>query len=173
MRIFVIACSAVIGASVFCSPIAAQAKTAKECRAEWQANKAAYQAKKITEKDYVKQCEAGTASAPPASAPAASRQTETKTTPAASTRTEQKMAPPTAAPPARSASVATGNYQYTTEVQAKARCGSGTVVWANLESKIYHFVGHKDYGKTKSGAYMCERDATGEGMRAAKNEKHP
>jgi hypothetical protein len=53
------------------------------------------------------------------------------------------------------------------------RCGSGTIVWANLDSKIYHFTGNKDYGNTKSGAYMCERDATGQGMRAAKNEKHP
>ncbi len=66
-----------------------------------------------------------------------------------------------------------GANQYTTEAQAKARCGSGTVVWANLKSKIYHFAGHKDYGNTKEGAYMCERDATSEGMRAAKNEKHP
>ncbi len=49
MRTFVIACSAVIGAAIFCAPIAARAKTAKECRAEWQANKAEYQAKKITE----------------------------------------------------------------------------------------------------------------------------
>ena len=52
-------------------------------------------------------------------------------------------------------------------------CGSGTIVWANLDSKIYHFTGNKDYGNTKSGAYMCERDATSQGMRAAKNEKHP
>ena len=49
----------------------------------------------------------------------------------------------------------------------------GTVVWANLNSKIYHFSGHKDYGNTKSGAYMCELDATTQGMRAAKNEKRP
>ena len=61
-----------------------------------------------------------------------------------------------------------------TEAQAKARCGSGTVVWANLSSKIYHFSGRRRfYGNTKNRAYMCERDATSEGMRAAKNEKHP
>jgi hypothetical protein len=46
-------------------------------------------------------------------------------------------------------------------------------VWANLNSKIYHFGGHKDYGHTKEGAYMCEKDALGQGIRAAKNEKHP
>jgi len=78
------------------------------------------------------------------------------------------MARPATATPAPA-----GANQYTTEVQAKVRCGSGTVVWANLDSKIYHFTGYKDYGNTKAGAYMCERDATSQGMRAAKNEKHP
>jgi hypothetical protein len=66
-----------------------------------------------------------------------------------------------------------GANQYSSEGQARFRCGAGTVVWANLNSKIYHFAGHKDYGGTKSGAYMCEQDATSQGMRAAKNEKHP
>lgn len=172
-----IVCSAIIGVSILCSPIVAQAKTAKECRAEWQANKAANQAKKITESAYIKECVAGGAAAQPAPAPAKSTKTEPKMAPPApapakSTKTEPKMAPPAAAP-VRSSSGTTGANQYTTEAQAKARCGSGTVVWANLNSKIFHFAGHKDYGTTKSGAYMCERDATSQGMRAAKNEKHP
>jgi hypothetical protein len=38
---------------------------------------------------------------------------------------------------------------------------------------IYHFSGNKAYGKTKTGAYMCEQDATSQGIWAAKNEKHP
>jgi len=46
-----------------------------------------------------------------------------------------------------------------------------TVVWVNESSKIYHFAGHKNYGHTKVGAYMCERDATAAGNRAAKDEK--
>ena len=170
MRNIGIICTAIIGVSILCSPIVAQAKTAKECRAEWQANKAANQAKKITESAYVKECLAGGAAAQPAAAPA----------PAKSTKTEPKMAPAPAAAPAKSSAQPTtpamapsGAKQYSTEAQAKARCGSGTVVWANLKSKIYHFAGHKDYGSTKEGAYMCERDATSEGMRAAKNEKHP
>ena len=162
MRPFMIVCAALTGASVLgCLPMAALAKTAKECRAEWQANKAENQARKITEKDYVKQCTAGATGAPPAPAATTTKQTEPKTAPAP------------AAPPAKPVAAATGANQYTTEAQAKARCGSGVVVWANLNSKIFHFAGHKDYGNTKSGAYMCERDATGEGMRAAKNEKHP
>jgi hypothetical protein len=48
-----------------------------------------------------------------------------------------------------------------------------TVVWVNLHSKIYHYAGHKTYGKTKTGAYMCERDTAAQGMRASKNEKPP
>ena len=47
------------------------------------------------------------------------------------------------------------------------------VVWANLDSKIYHFSGNKNYGNTKSGAYMCEKETAAAGVRAAKNEKHP
>lgn len=173
MTKFAMICSAVIGASLLYSPIVAQAKTAKECREEWQANKAANQAKKIKEKDYVKECTAGGAAAQPApAAEKATKKTEPKAAPAPAAQT--KMAPaPAPAPAPKPAAVATGANQYTTEAQAKGRCGSGTVVWANLSSKIYHFAGHKDYGNTKSGAYMCERDATSEGMRAAKNEKHP
>jgi hypothetical protein len=46
-------------------------------------------------------------------------------------------------------------------------------VWVNLGTKVYHFAGHKAYGTTKRGAYMCERDTAAQGMRAAKNEKRP
>ena len=68
----------------------------------------------------------------------------------------------------------TGANQFSNEGQAKSHCAGGDiVVWANLNSKIYHFGGHKDCGHTKEGAYMCEKDALGQGIRAAKNEKHP
>jgi hypothetical protein len=43
----------------------------------------------------------------------------------------------------------------------------------NLASKIYHFAGHKSYGTTKAGAYMCEKEATAQGFRASKTEKRP
>ena len=52
-------------------------------------------------------------------------------------------------------------------------CPSDTVVWVNLTSRIYHFSGNRNYGITKNGKYMCERDAAAAGMRAAKNEPHP
>ena len=154
------------------APAAAQQKTVKACEEEWRANKADNQAKGITEKAYVTQCRGGGTAAAPASAPAASPPAQTKTTTAPAPAPAPSVPPPsTAARPATT--TPTGANQYTTETQAKLRCLTGTVVWANLDSKIYHFTGYKDYGNTKTGAYMCERDATSQGIRAAKNEKHP
>ena len=66
-----------------------------------------------------------------------------------------------------------GANQYSTEMLAWAHCPTDTVVWANTRSNVYHFRGTYNYGNTKAGAYMCEQDSLGEGMRAAKNEKHP
>ena len=57
--------------------------------------------------------------------------------------------------------------------QAQYRCPGSTVVWVNEHSHIYHFAGTRDYGNTKSGAYMCEAEAQASGNRAAKNERHP
>jgi hypothetical protein len=150
------------------APASAGQKTAKQCREEWRANKADNQAKGITEAAYVKECRAGTVAAQPAApvtpaaAPAQPAPRPTTAAPAAAPR----PAPTTAAAP-------TGANQFANEAQAKARCPSDLVVWVNTDSNIYHFSGHKDYGNTKEGAYMCERDATAAGNRAAKNEKRP
>jgi hypothetical protein len=57
--------------------------------------------------------------------------------------------------------------------QAQYRCPGSTVVWVNEHSHIYHFPGTRDYGHTKSGAYMCEAEAQTSGNRAAMNERHP
>ena len=148
-------------------------KTVKECEAEWRANKAANQAKGITEKAYVAQCRAGTAMAPVA----APMHEKTMTSPATAPTHEKKVTLPAAAPAQKMAAPATGKpagaNQYASEGAAKSHCRNGTVVWANLDSKIYHFAGSHVYGQTKQGAYMCEKDATAQGMRPAKNEKHP
>jgi len=66
-----------------------------------------------------------------------------------------------------------GVNQYTTETLARVHCPTDTVVWANTRSNIYHFRGDNNYGTTKRGAYMCERDALAGGIRQAKNERHP
>jgi hypothetical protein len=162
-------------------------KTAKDCIAEWRADKAGMQARGVTEKAYVEQCRAGggapTATAPeskpaaPAPAPkqAAPAPTPTPVQPA------QKSAPSTTAPvpaptqqpsaPKGSATLEAG--QFADEASAKAQCPADTVVWVNLPSKIYHFAGTKSYGTTKRGAYMCEKAAIAGENRASKTEKHP
>jgi hypothetical protein len=141
----------------------AQQKTVKECRAEWQAQKAEYQAKGITEAAYIRQCRSGTPESSSAATPTTNPSRPTATV-APGARTGSAPAAGVSAP---------GANQFSAEAQAKAHCPTGTVVWANLSSKVYHFSGYRDYGNTKSGAYMCEGDATQEGFRAAKNEKHP
>lgn len=155
---------------------ASSQKTFRACIEEWRANRAANEAKGITQKAYVADCRAGTTTAQPAPAtPPAQRRATTTPAPAPAPAPAQTPPPArTATPsPPPAATAPTGANQYATEAQAKFRCGTGTVVWANLDSKIYHFTGYKSYGTTKIGAYMCERDATSQGMRAAKNEKHP
>jgi len=161
-----ILCTVAAGLLAVSSPVLAQQKTVKDCQAEWQANKASNQAKGVTERAYIAQCRS--ASAAPAAAPAASK---SAASPAAAPAAKPAAAP--AKPASTVGSAPTGANQFANETLARTRCPTDTVVWANLDSKIYHFSGHKDYGNTKQGAYMCEKDAVGQGIRAAKNEKHP
>ena len=105
------------------------------------------------------------ASAPTATAPAPA---PTPAAPAPKT-----TAKPSAPAPTLTAGTAAGANQFTTEAQAKAQCPTDTVVWVNLNSNIYHYGGTKDYGTTKKGTYMCERNTTAAGFRASKAEKRP
>src|SRR5438128_191301 len=83
-------------------------KTAKECIAEWRADKAGMQARGVTEKAYVEQCKAGGASptvtapeskpAAPASEPA-SKQAAPAAPPPPAAQPAQKPAPTTTAAP--------------------------------------------------------------------------
>ena len=57
------------------------------------------------------------------------------------------------------------------EAEAKGHCPTDTVVWLNTKSHKYHYAGHRSYGTTKQGAYMCEADAKAAGDVAAKDEK--
>jgi hypothetical protein len=164
-------------------------KTAKECVAEWRADKAGMQARGVTEKAYVEQCRAGgtspsatapeprpTAAAPPPS-PSRPAPTATEAAPApapqkpAPTTTAAPTPAPQSAAPKGSATLEAG--QFADEASAKGRCATDTVVWVNLPSKVYHFAGTKNYGTTKRGAYMCEKEAIASEDRASKTEKHP
>jgi hypothetical protein len=68
-QVAVVMCSAILGFMTLSSLAIAQQKTAKECREEWKANKAANQANGITEKAYVAQCRGGAAPAETTAAP--------------------------------------------------------------------------------------------------------
>ena len=58
--------------------------------------------------------------------------------------------------------------QYATEAEAKANCSSDAVVWVNSVSMVYHPNGSRNYGRTKTGAYMCEQESLTAGFRAPK-----
>ena len=71
-------------------------------------------------------------------------------------------------PQAPASPAATQAGEFTTELQAKARCPSDTVVWVNTRSRVYHYSGTHNYGHTRKGAYMCEADARAGGNRPAR-----
>jgi hypothetical protein len=52
---------------------------------------------------------------------------------------------------------------------AQAHCPRDAVVWLNTRSGIYHFQGERWYGRTKEGAYVCQRDADAASDRATEN----
>jgi type IV secretory pathway VirB10-like protein len=187
VKFIALICSTMIALVAASSQALAQQKTVKACQEEWRANKAANQANGITEKSYVDRCRsAETATQPPAAPPPSRTATPAPSAPppvgtspapppaATPPAARPAPAPRTAAKPAPSTpGTPSGANQFATEAQAKARCPSDTVVWANLPSHIYHFNGYRNYGTTKDGAYMCEGDTAAAGFRAPKNEAHP
>ena len=58
---------------------------------------------------------------------------------------------------------------FDTENAAQAHCPKGVVVWLNIPSGIYHYKGERWYGRTKHGAYACEKEAIAAGDRASLN----
>ncbi len=58
---------------------------------------------------------------------------------------------------------------YKSETEAKAACGMGGVAWHATGSKAFHVAGSKYFGKTKHGAYVCEKSALSDGLHKAKN----
>ena len=67
------------------------------------------------------------------------------------------------------AAPAGGKDQYATEAEAKASCPADTVVWVNPRSMVYHLSDSRNYGQTRQGAYMCEKDSVGAGFHPPKN----
>lgn len=58
---------------------------------------------------------------------------------------------------------------FDTESAAQAHCPRDTVVWLNIPSGIYHYKGERWYGRTKHGAFACEKEAIKAGDRASEN----
>jgi hypothetical protein len=59
--------------------------------------------------------------------------------------------------------------QFSTAQLAQRHCPNDTVVWLNLPTMIWHYKGERWYGRTKHGAYVCEREAAAAGARATRN----
>jgi hypothetical protein len=72
---------------------------------------------------------------------------------------------------AQSANVAQASLPplFSAEDAAQAHCPRDVVVWLNIPSGIYHYKGERWYGRTKHGAYACEREAIKAGDRASEN----
>jgi len=139
----------------------------KECGAEWQTAKSNNTTNGQTWPQFLKDCKARhatTTEAAPAPAPAA--------TPAPVAPAPTPVAPrPTPSKAAKVAPSSTGAGEFASEGEAKGHCPSDTIVWVNTKSHKYHYAGHRSYGTTKQGAYMCEADAKTSGDVAAKGEK--
>jgi hypothetical protein len=120
------------------SPLLAQQKTVRECRAEWSSNREAIAASGKTQRIFIAECRG-------VPVPASTR----------------------------AAAADLGKGQYATEAEAKANCQGDAVVWANLRSKVYHESSSRNYGATKIGAYMCEKESVAAGFHAPKAARDP
>ena len=179
---FAIGLTAIVLAGAFglAASSPAGAMSSKQCGQDWKDAKAAGTTAGMTYRDFQQShCKgaaepaaaatpAPAAAATPAAAPAPAASPAPAMTPAAAATPKPKKTE-AAAPAAPVA--ATGAGQFAAEAEAKAHCPSDTVVWLNTKSHKYHFSGHKSYGTTKKGAYMCEADAKAAGNVAAKGEQ--
>ena len=58
---------------------------------------------------------------------------------------------------------------FRSESAAQSHCPRDVVVWLNTRTGIYHEKGMRWYGRTKSGAYVCRREADAAGDRDTRN----
>jgi hypothetical protein len=145
------------------------------CGAQWKAAKAAGTTNGATWPQFFSQCRAQTANtaAPTTYAPAPAPATQPSIWPWQRPQAPQPSAAQPSRQPQPQVAARPAAPMSASEAQAQAMCPGALVVWVNTKSRIYHFPGHRDYGDTKQGAFMCETAALGEGDRAAMNEKHP
>jgi len=78
-------------------------------------------------------------------------------------------APAPVAPPKVTTPVTTSSGAGATTTVAQTPPSPG-MVWANIDTKVYHKAGDRYYGKTKHGQWMTEQQAIAAGYRAAKTE---
>jgi hypothetical protein len=78
------------------------------------------------------------------------------------------MTPAIAQTPAKSAVKLAKTEQFKTVAAAAAHCPGDAVVWSSLSGKAFHLSASKYYGKTKHGAYVCEKAAIAAGLHASK-----
>jgi hypothetical protein len=63
----------------------------------------------------------------------------------------------------------TSSEEFSTTGAAAQHCPGDKVTWSTLsKSKVFHLPGSKYYGKTKHGAYVCEKDALAAGYHPSK-----
>jgi len=158
----------------------------RECASQWKEAKAAGTTGGQTWPQFLAQCRANrTAAASPSGgfAPAPAPASAPAPAPASQSGSPfpwwRQSSAPASAPASNGGSPSTLRAnQYTTELAARARCPSDTVVWVNTPTGVYHYSGTRYYGRTRRGAYMCEADARASGYRAARGrereaESHP
>ena len=59
---------------------------------------------------------------------------------------------------------------FATGQAAQHHCPSDVVVWLNTRTGVYHFKGQRWYGRTRNGAYVCQKDVNASGRgRATRN----
>lgn len=68
-----------------------------------------------------------------------------------------------------SVAIASTLHYYSTPTAAQRHCPHDTVVWLNIPTGVYHYAGERWYGRTKDGAFVCEKEAIAAGDRASRN----
>jgi hypothetical protein len=144
------------------------------CATQWKAAEAAGTTGGQTWPQFLSQCRSRESAAPAPSSATFAPAPAPAPAPASQSGSVFPWWQPSAPAPAPAsnagASMAPRAGEYTTELGARARCPSDTVVWVNTPSRVYHYAGTHYYGHTKRGAYMCEADARAAGNRAARKE---